>query len=285
MSYRSILPNISRYTFGTGNVHDTANAEHGKVVRAAMDAGVWFHTSAEYGNGGTFEVLKAAFQEAPSQRPKCIFKVDGQGAEKLRAVVEKSLAGTGLDRIDIAQVCGNPSPDSLQPGAPLRDTMLELQESGIVGSYVLENFYGFSPNSLISLDQDLFDGYIYYFNVINREVSNPLYDALQAKAAPQLALRSLGGALNSFGGTNDKEAMQRELEALYTQSGAPSRLDFRYRFPLSNPNVRTTIGATSKLAHLEELLQADQNFEPLPPAIVAKIEALQSKWFAVKGLY
>jgi aryl-alcohol dehydrogenase-like predicted oxidoreductase len=284
MSFRGALPTISRYTFGTGNVNDPANAEHIKVARAAMEAGVWFHTSDAYGNGGTFEVLKAAFNEAPSQRPKCIFKVDGQGADKLRAVVEKSVTETGVDRVDIAQVCGNPAPETLVPGAPLYETMVELKQKGMVGSYVLENFYGFSPNTLQSVSNDRFDGYIYYYNVINREVSSELFDALQAAHAPQLALRSIGGALATFGWSDDKEEMERELEAIYEKSGAPSRLDFRYRFPLSNPNVRTTIGATSKVAHLHELLEADRNFRPLPAETVAAIESLHRKWFALKGI-
>jgi len=284
MSFRNGLPQISRYTFGTGNVNDKSNTEHMRVTRAAMEAGVWFHSSDAYGGGGTFEVLKAAFKEAPSQRPFCIFKVDGQGPDKLRAIVEKSIDGTGVERADVAQVCGNPSPETLLPGSPLHATMVELQEKGLVGSYVLENFYGFSPNTIKALDRDLFDGYIYYYNVINREVSNELFDKLQEKNAPQLALRSIGGKLDSFGWTDDREEMERELEAIYADSGAPSRLDFRYRFPLSNPNVRTSIGATTKLDHLKELLEADRNFAPLPAEIVARIEALQRKWFAVKGL-
>lgn len=284
MSFRGALPAISRYTFGTGNVSDTSNPEHIKVVRAAMDAGVWFHSSDAYGNGGTFEVLKKAFAEDPAHKPRCIFKVDGLGADLLRGVVEKSISGTGVDRVDVAQVCGNPPPPTLRPGSALHDTMVELKERGLVGSYVLENFYAFSPNSIDAVGNDLFDGVIYYYNVINREVSNELYDLMWERRTPQLALRSIGGALTTFGWTADAPEMEAELEAAYAESGAPSRLAFRYRYPLTNPNVVTTIGATSKTQHLAELLDADRDFKPLPGEVFARIDALQRKWFAVRGI-
>ena len=59
-TYRRPLPNISRYTLGTANLSDPTNPEHLRVARRAMDAGIWFHTAAEYGDGRMFSTLSAS---------------------------------------------------------------------------------------------------------------------------------------------------------------------------------------------------------------------------------
>lgn len=284
MAFRGELPELTNYTFGTGNINDTSNPEHAKVARAAMDAGVWFHTSAEYGKGGVFEVLKSAFSENPSKTPHCIFKINGRDPDLFRESVTGAIAGTGVERVDIAQVCGRPSADDLQPGRPLHDTMCELKEQGLVGSYILEFFRPSTADSIRAVADDLFDGYTYYYNVIDREVSNELYDLMQSKGSAVLGLRTVGGGTGSFGYAGDRSAimpaMQKAIAGLCERSGCTSEIEFRIRFPLSAPNIRTTIGATTKLEHLDQYLRTLGSFKPLAAEIVAEIQALHRQWFA-----
>lgn len=282
MSFRSQAPDISRFTFGTGKVDDKSNTEHIAVTRAAMEAGVWFHTAAEYGGGRVFETLRAAFAQAPAQIPPCIFKVDGKSPDLLRATVEASLRGTGVERLAVAQVCGNPNVESLQPGGALHETMCELRDKGMVESYSLEIFWPFSANLLRAVAEELFDSVIFYLNVVEREVSNALYERLEAKQTPILALRTLGGGLSN-GGRLDESA-RAALNEIYGRSGCADMLEFRVRFALSVPNVRTTIGATSRVEHLNALLAATRAFRPLDAGIVAQIQTLHRAWFADKGI-
>ena len=284
MSFRRPFPEISRYTFGTGQVHDPSNPDHVKVVRAAMDAGVWFHTSSAYGGGSVYRVLRAAFQEAPDKIPHIIFKVDGRQADLLREAVDEQLLGTGVDHIDIAQLCGNPDPAGLRPGSELFDAMCDLQQQGKVGSYVLENYWSFSANALEAVREDVMDGYIFYYNVVNREATNKLYLFLEQRQANILALRTLGGGPLNFNDTGDPDGAREALEAIYARSGCSSRSEFRMRFLLSIPNIRTTIGATNKLGHLQAFLETGWTGRSLDEEIVSEIKALHRKWFAEKGL-
>jgi len=284
MSFRNQLPELTRFTFGTGKVDQPNDSQHRGVVRDAMDAGVWFHSSHVYGDGRVFQTLKAAFAERRSQIPKCIFKVDGMGADLLTETVQASITGTGVERVDIAQVCGNPIISTLMPGSKLHDTMCDLKDRGLVGSYVLEIFYSFSPNALEILKSDLFDGYIFYYNVVNREVSNELFDLLHQRKVNILSLRTVGGAVTSYWGPDETHNAKSALEDIYRRSSCASELEFRARHVLSDPLVRTTIGATRNPDHLQALIDTCDQAKPLDPAIVNEINALHRKWFALKGI-
>ena len=278
MSYFSSPPALTRLTFGTGKVGSPADSEHLRVTRAAMEAGLWFHTAREYGGGSVFETLRTAFREAPSQVPPCIFKVDGNSAQLLRQTVETSLRETGVSRVEVAQVCGNPDVSALYPDGDLAREMERLQAAGHVGHFSLEIFADFSANLQRAAQDQLFGSVIFYYNTVERQVSNALFETLQSRQTPILALRTLGGNPDSFGDLN--EAARAQLEAVYERSGCANRFDFRVRFALSAPQVVTTIAATSRVAHLEELLRATREFEPLAPEIIAEIVALQNQWFA-----
>lgn len=285
MGYRTELPKISRFVFGTSNTNDRTNPEHLKVVRMAMDAGVWFHTSTEYGkDGAVLAILKEAFQEKPSNVPPVIAKVVSSSAEVFRATVEKILTELGIERIDMAQVLSGPAAAKFAPDQPMYETMCALQQEGKVGCYTYEIFWRFSPNALDVVEQDLFDSYIFYYNVTNREMTNELYDRLMRSKRPLLSLRTMGGGPYSYRGTPHPEAARVAMEELFEQSGCADRVTFRYRFPLSVPGVVTTIGGPTKCDHLQAILDADRNFEPLPPQIVARIQELHRAWFADAGM-
>ncbi|HEY8667260.1 MAG TPA: hypothetical protein VIL86_11375, partial [Tepidisphaeraceae bacterium] len=243
----------------------------------------WFHSSHAYGNGKVIETLKKAFAESPRQRPKMIFKIDGLDVKGLQESVEGALS-TGVDRIDIGQVCGNPPIEELQPGRPMHDALARLLEQGKVGHLCMEIFWQFSPNALRCLQANIFNSYTYYFNAVNREVSNELYDELQRRQTPILALRTLGGGPESYWGTPDAAAAKTALDAIYAESGCATKLEFRCRFILSFPNTRTTIGASSKPDHLQALLGACAGAKPLAAGIISRIEALHREWFATAGL-
>jgi len=283
MSFRTHRLDISTFTFGTGKVGDKTNAEHIAVVRAAMEAGIWFHTSSEYGHGSVFEVLKECFSQDKAHIPKMIFKVDGQSPELLRKTVKLSLLGTGKDQIDIAQVCGNPSADGLRPGGAMHDTMCELLERGLVGAYSAEIFWPFSTNLQQPIAEGLFDSVIFYLNAKEREVSNPLWDILESRETPILALRTFGGRPDYFGRLD--EAAKAALHSVFERSNCAEETEFQFRLVRSLPHVRTTIGATANVNNLNKLLQADEAFKPLPPDIVDEVKGLHRQWYSEQGIW
>jgi aryl-alcohol dehydrogenase-like predicted oxidoreductase len=284
MPFCKPLPPISRYTLGTANIRDKANREHIRVARAAMDAGIWFHSAAEYAEGAVFDVLAAAFREDPRHIPQCIFKIKSFSPEAFRASIEEAIARTGVPRVDIAQICWY-MPDidkDLRPGCALHDAMCDMLRQGKVGNYVLEFFRPSKPNMLRIVGEELFDAYIYYHNVVNREVSNEMYDLLARKSSPVLALRTVGGGAGDLGFSpqEEGEATRAKLADLVRRSGAADEMDLRMRFPLSYPRNLTTIGATTSVAHLNAFLELGRNPRPLPPDILGEIDALHRRWFA-----
>ncbi|MEP7356786.1 MAG: hypothetical protein ABI847_06065, partial [Anaerolineales bacterium] len=59
----ALLADLSPYIYGTGRLGDEKIPfdERVRVARAAMEAGIWFHTSHTY--GATLSVLRAAFDQ------------------------------------------------------------------------------------------------------------------------------------------------------------------------------------------------------------------------------
>jgi aryl-alcohol dehydrogenase-like predicted oxidoreductase len=288
MSYRRTLPEISPFTFGTTKVYDASDPQHIKVVRAVMDAGVWFHTSPTYGKGEkrVYEVLRRAFAEAPDKMPRCIVKIDPHRPDTLRKTVEGALSGTGMERVDIAQIITYMQPHSqedLQPGWAIYETMCALQDEGKVGSYVLELNTEITDDHFEIVRREMYDGYIFYYNVVQRGMkNNSLYDLLLEKGAPLLSLRTMGGGPGDMGGTpaGEEEATRRFLRDLCQRAGCDSEAEFRIRFPLSNPAMVTTIGATSDITHQQMLIEYANPGQSLPREVFEDIESLHRRWYS-----
>ncbi|NQU40033.1 MAG: hypothetical protein HQ523_08785 [Lentisphaerae bacterium] len=268
--FRDTLPPLTPITMGTGGATDPANPDQHTVVRRAMESGIGFHV-ADYG-GGVYTVLERAFKEAPSQVPHCIFKLDGLGPDLFRASVEDALKRTGVKRIDIGQICGNPVGVEMEP---LAEAMVAAKDEGLVGNYIMDVVWTYSPKVIAALQDDLFDGYIFYYSPTERQVSEEANDLMITRHANALAMRTFGGRDGAnYMTAADGSPIRAKLEAAYEASGCLSRVEFCVRFPLSLPHVRTTIGSTGNLGHLEAFLEAGRDAKPLPQPIIDQILAL-----------
>ncbi|MBM4143391.1 MAG: hypothetical protein FJ225_07360 [Lentisphaerae bacterium] len=277
-SFKGAMPKITRYTLGTMGMTDRNNPDHVKTARAGMEAGIWFHSSADY--PGVSEVLKIAFREDPAHVPRLILKTDGKGPDKLKATVENQVRDLGIGKIDIAQVCGEPDVDkSFRPGCALHEMMCDLKRRGLVGNFVLENWRWTSDEALKAVRDDLFDAHTFYWNATERQASNALFDMMRARHTKILALRTLGGGTCNRDPDLPEERVQA-IHAIYQRSGCASQVEFRLRFILSQPNVLTTIGGASKVERLNLYLEAERNFRPLDGKIIAEIDALHRQWYA-----
>ena len=268
---QSHLPALTRLTFGSGGITDPTNPAHLKVTRAAMDAGVWFHVG-NYANG-VYPVLKKSFAEAPSRIPKVIFKLDGVSRAGFITALDDALKSTGLSRIDIGQVCGNTLCGDTDA---LVDALLEARAAGKVGSYIMDVVPNYSSKVVEYVRDGVFDGYILYYNVTERGMSNAALDEVEKTGTPLLAMRTFGGrdGTNFVSGRGTASA---ELEQIFARSGCRSRVEFCVRFALSAPCVRTTVGSTSHVEHLAAFIEAGEQFKPLPTEITSAILALHRK--------
>ncbi len=287
------LPQISPYTFGTGKISGLLENENDeiKLVREAMDLGIWFHTSSDYGKGGhesgtygtspALRLLQMAFKESPSQRPPCIVKVYCADAQKASTHVEHILKATGLDCIHIAQLCcwADYAEDFLNHG-PRFQAFLKMKEEGKIANLAVEVFSSFSDNAISVIENDLADACIFYYNLMEREVNYALYSLLQKKQVPIIALRTLGGIypdLSTNESSEEKADRLQNLCMLARDLKIDNWLDLSMAFIKSIPNVVTTVGATSSIANLNSIQNAALNTPPIPPEAVQSILRLHNE--------
>jgi hypothetical protein len=69
------LTDLSKFVYGTTRLGDSKIPflDRVSMARAAMDAGVWFHTSHQYGDA--LKVLRAAFDADRKRVPRIIVKI------------------------------------------------------------------------------------------------------------------------------------------------------------------------------------------------------------------
>jgi aryl-alcohol dehydrogenase-like predicted oxidoreductase len=285
----SELSDLTKYTYGTTRLGDEKIpfADRVKTARAAMDAGVWFHTSHTYGD--TFRVLRAAFDEDRAHVPPAIFKIGWDSIDEMRDVIRQNLEPLGLERMAIGQLClGQRLAAEFRTGGPCYDGFRRIREEGLVDRYVLEVW---PWNSDVALDalrggypEGVVDGYIFYFNPLQRFVSNELFDLLQERNQPIIAMRTVGGGLvhrqrDVPGAAPDYlRARAEQVAPLFERSGCRSWTEFAVRYVFGFPLVRTTVGSTSRVENLQEFLDAAQSRDPLPDDIQAAMQALQRSW-------
>ncbi|MCD6417058.1 MAG: aldo/keto reductase [Planctomycetes bacterium] len=301
--------NVSSYIYGAGDVglpgYDWENDF--ELVRLATEAGVWIHSSPNYGGqdnaGGTIRFLRECFDKLGARVPmilKLYIKgyegwVEGTTSDP-RLNVEDMCSILGMDRVDIGQIWASDKLlTDLPERGPVYQVLNELRDEGAVGHY----FYQLEPSSKTSeiellLESGVVDGFMYYHNVIERDVSNDVYDLLAARGTPQIALRSFGHTIVDYATWDSATALTHpnaspetieRVDALrqpFEESGCGDWVEFCMGFAASLPTVLGTIGSTTKPEHLRANLAADQAAEPLEQKVIDMIEALQREWYATE---
>ncbi len=287
---RSALNGITPYIYGTTRLgHDKIPREERiKVAHAAMNAGVWFHTARMYGDA--LEVLRDALAEEPTKVPKLIIKIGWDHVNQLRGSIEENLKPLGLNGVQLGQLClgGELAADFANGGQCYR-VFQDLKDAGLVQGYVVEVFPWTSEPPLKALragyTEGIIDGFIFYLNPLQRFASNVLWHEIAKRNQPIIAMRTVSGgpvhSLRDMPGFAWKDYLQKravEVAPIFEKSGIKSWTEFCVRFAHSFPQVRATVGSTSKIENLNEFLAAKNNLAPLSESIVREIEALHVKW-------
>jgi aryl-alcohol dehydrogenase-like predicted oxidoreductase len=285
-----LLTDLSQYIYGTTRLGDDTIpfTERVKIARAAMDSGVWFHASHTYGNA--LEVLRAAFDQDRTKVPKLIVKIGWSRVDELRDVIRQNTEPLGLKSIDIGQLClGGQLAEDFANGGACYETFSQIRREGTVKRFVLEVFPWTSKPALKALrggyTKGIVDGCIFYFNPLQRFASNELWDLLKEMNEPIVALRTVAGGtvhrLRDVPGAAWKEYLQKravEVAPVFERSGIKSWTEFCVRFAFSFPQVRATVGSTSRADNLQDFLSSSKNIRPLPMDIRDEIVELQYRW-------
>lgn len=286
----SALTDITPYIYGTTRLGDDTipREERIRVARTAMNADVWFHTSRMYGDA--LEVLGEAFAEEPTKVPKLIIKIGWENIGQLRNVIEENLGPLGLGGMQLGQLClGGELADDFAHGGNCYRVFRDLKDEGLVKGYVVEAFPWTSEPPLRALragyTEGIVDGFIFYLNPLQRFASNMLWNELVERNQPVIAMRTVSGGpvhnLRDVPGFAWKDYLQKravEVAPIFENSGVQSWTEFCVRFAHSFPQVKATVGSTSKIENLNEFLSAHNSLEPLPESIIREIEALHCRW-------
>lgn len=290
MKQADLKNTITPYVFGTTRMGEgqAPFEERVNVALAAINAGVWFHTSRHYGDA--LEVLRTAFDRDRSKVPRLIIKSFGDSVEKLVADVKSNLEPLGLESLDVAQLCIDGTlAEDLATGGPSLKGLEQIRRSGLVTQFVWEVFPWTSDRPTRALrgghTNGIVDAFIFYLNPLQRFASNELWDLIAAKGQRIIAMRTVSGGpvhrLRDVPGAAWKPYLQKravEVAPIFERSGIKSWTEFCVRFAHSIPGVLATVGASGKINHLEEFLQAARNIQPLPENIVNDIVALHYRW-------
>jgi predicted aldo/keto reductase-like oxidoreductase len=286
----ALLADLPPYIYGTTRLGDNQIPFDDRVcmARVAMDAGIWFHTSHTYGNA--LEVLRAAFDQARAKVPKLIVKIIGSTVDELRTVIRQHIEPLGVDNIELGQLClGGELANDFARGGDCYQAFSRLKQEGLVRRFVLEVFPWTSDVALKALrggyPEGIVDGCIFYLNPLQRFASNELWDLIRKRNEPVIALRTVSGGnvhrLRDVPGAAWKEYLQRravEVAPIFERSGIKTWTEFCLRFAHSFPQVRATVGATSRPENFREFLSAKDKLQPLPADIMNEIVKLQYRW-------
>lgn len=286
------IPGLSKYVYGTTRLGDSAIPldDRIKIARAAMDSGVWFHTSRQYNDA--LEVLGRAFDQDRTHVPRLFIKIGHDNLDQLRASIREQITPLGVDHVDVGQLClGGDYAQQCRSGGSCYDDFRRLKDEGLVRHFVLEVFPWTSEVPYEALKAGytggVVDAFIFYLNPLQRFAANKLWDLIDEKNTPVIAMRTVCGApvhtLRDVPGAAWVPYLQTravEVAPIFERSGVTDWAEFCVRFAFSFPQVRATVGSTSRPANLETLLRltSGATIEPLPSEIVADLARLQSRW-------
>jgi len=284
------IEGISPYIYGTTRLGDAniPRDDRRTVALAAMRSGVWFHTSRMYGDA--LEVMGEVFKEEPTNVPKLIIKIGWDNVNQLRGVIEENLNPIGLDGMQLGQLClGGDLAEDFANGGECFKIFQDLKDEGLVQGYVVEAFPWTSDAPLRALQagytEGIVDGFIFYLNPLQRFASNSLWKEIIGRNQAVIGMRTVSGgpvhSLRDVPGFAWKDYLQKravEVAPIFEKSGIKSWTEFCVRFAHSFPQVKATVGSTSKIQNLGEFLTVQDKIEPLPESIVQEIKALHFKW-------
>ncbi len=270
------MNDLTPYTFGTMSLgRNPAYPESDlAVARRAMDSGVWFHSSPTYNNGFTFMVLRMAFDAARQQTPRMIIKVRDGSVPLMRFEVEDTCRRLGVDHLDIAQLVsmhrepGNLVDQLLAGGGPLVDELASLRARGLIRRAVIFLDRNNADAAAQAATHPLIDGVTLYWNAVQWDCTQTAWQILQQNRTPVLALRTMGGPASDESLKAKRQSLREALPNLDATLLA-------LRLAASDAVIRTTIGGTASLAHLEEFLAAAKVATPLDQETLRKVDGIR----------
>jgi aryl-alcohol dehydrogenase-like predicted oxidoreductase len=272
---RTGLP-VTVLGLGAGNLKgpprevETSEEQAERVLNAALDAGVnYIETSHDarlseerigrYLSNRRDEFLLctkcgclAGFEPGPNERLKHEFT-----RENVIAGVELSLSRLRTDHIDVLLFHTGPTKQQLEEHGAL-EAALELQQQGKVRVLGISSQL---PQLTEQLEMGAFDVFQLPYSALQRQHEDFMSQAAKSGAG----IVVYGGAAKGDPGRQEGDRWQVWQSAALDELLEPgmSRMEFTLRFTCTNPDVATTVVATTSPDHMRENVEAVSK-GPLP---------------------
>lgn len=297
---------ITQYIYGTGDVGLKGYTQENdlELLRIAIEAGIWLHSSPDYGGGegnvtgGTYHFLRQSFDTLgpPAGMVSKLFIKGYDGwlhgtSNDLRTNAEDTCRILNIEQLPVAQIWGDEEVVAdLREQGTIYKTLEKIKRDGLVGQYVWQLSLDVTAEQFEVIDT-VVDGYIFYYNVIERETRNGVYDMLTERNRPIIALRTLGRMFVDYTtwesntvdvhkyANQETPARVDALKDIYLASGCSSWLDFSMSFNKSIPQTLGTIGMTNKPSHLHDYLGAAESSTGMNAELSRQMMALQREWY------
>jgi len=282
------LSDLSEYIYGTTRLGDSSIPfdERVSVARAAIDKGLWIHTSNQYGDA--LQVLRAAYDRDRTRLPSAIFKIGWDSVDQVRDVIKQNIEPLAIEKMVVGQLClGGALAEDFRMGGVSFEGLNGLKDEGLVDRYVLELWPWNSDMAIDALRADnvsrLVDGFIFYLNPLQRFVTNDLWDMIHERDVTIIAMRTVCGGSVKRLIENPKapEYLRKravEVAPIFERSGCTSWTEFCVRFAFGFAQVQSTVGSTSQKERLAEFVEETERERPLDPEIHDEIVSLQRRW-------
>lgn len=262
--------------------NDAHNSEQLKVAFAALEKGLWFHSSLHYSLEHKNFIRK--LQEQSSGTTNTIVKIDvnhPQRKETIAYQVEQYLKETKTQQIQVVQLCANPPAHTLKQDGDVAMKLKKLQQEGKIKTVYPEVFWQYSNNLSETLDYNVFSGFVFYHSLIHRDITTDFYNKLKEKNISHIALKGIGSGAEFFFKSQEKE---QAIKALMHKCGIDDIIKFRLLYTKSVREAEGLVIATTNYNHFEKLYSIISSSEELPLEIINEIEKLHEIWWRDQGV-
>ena len=250
---------VSALGFGGMRFGDPQNLQKSAdLVLYAHSKGInYFDTAPVYCNDQSEGVMGEALSQLPRDSYAVSSKCSRHSASELRESLERSLERLQVESIDFFHIWCLMNPDDwqkrLQGGAV--EAAVRAREEGLIRHLVCSSHMQGNEISAV-LDEDLFEGVLLGYNVLNFPYRSAAVELAGAKGLGVITMNPLGGGLIP---------QNPERFAFLAENTEGGVIEGALRFNVSHPHITTTLVGFSNTDQVDQACAAMENFSPDSP--------------------
>ena len=166
-------------------IYGTAGKIDFKLLSSVCEKNLIFHTSYDYEG---YNALKDFLFN--KKKSKIIFKVKYKNLDDLKNLIEKYKNDFNLNNIYAIQISRNPN---FFNDIVVLKFLEEQKKNNLISKIYFELYWDYSKQIKNKIENFIIDGYVFCYNLIEREVSNSVLKEIKLNNKEVISLRSFSG--------------------------------------------------------------------------------------------